>query len=183
MGGGTIKKLTGILGIIVLLCADLFAINADKKKAPNPERPNILFIITDQQYAEIMSHRMGRQYLHTPSIDRIAESGMLFTRAYTANPLCKPARTSIFSGSYPHETGAQTNESCKLDASLFPCMGTYLRDNGYSTGYVGKFIHSGNYPVHNQEIVKLDLSYCPKGIYFVTFRFNHEFVCRKIIVQ
>ena len=73
------------------------------------KRPNIVFIMTDQQSADIMSCRMGRRHLHTPAMDRLAREGMTFTRAYTPNPICMPARASIFTGRYPHETGVSKN--------------------------------------------------------------------------
>ena len=102
-------------------------------------RPNILFIMTDQQFAEIMSCRMGKRYINTPAMDSLAQSGMMFTRAYTANPLCMPARGSIFSGRFPHETEVQSNTHRKLDLQELPAMGTYFKNAGYDTGYVGKW--------------------------------------------
>ena len=104
-----------------------------------PKLPNILFIMTDQQFADIMSCRMGSQYINTPAMDSIAKNGMLFTNAYAPNPLCMPARNSIFTGRYPHETQCQKNEHGKLDAAEFPNMGTYFKNAGYDTGYVGKW--------------------------------------------
>ena len=107
------------------------------------DKPNILFIMTDQQFADIMSCRMGKKYINTPAMDSLAENGMLFTEAYTANPLCVPARNSIFSGRYPHETGCQRNgqtiRKSEFDHKEFPCMGTYFKNAGYDTGYVGKW--------------------------------------------
>jgi arylsulfatase A-like enzyme len=107
----------------------------------DPERrPNILFIMTDQQSAEAMSCRMGSRYLHTPAIDSIAARGVSFTRAYTPNPLCVPARTSIFTGQYPHVTGVQTNSDItKKMSAEHRCLATYFRDSGYDTGYLGKW--------------------------------------------
>ncbi|MBT3376645.1 MAG: sulfatase-like hydrolase/transferase [Lentisphaerae bacterium] len=52
------------------------------------KRPNILIVMTDQQFADGMSCVMGRECLHTPHMDALAESGVRFTRAYSPNPLC-----------------------------------------------------------------------------------------------
>jgi arylsulfatase A-like enzyme len=104
-----------------------------------PDRMNVLFIMTDQQFAEGMSCRMGRKYIHTPGMDRLATEGLLFERAYAPNPLCKPARTSIFTGHYPHETGVQTNNVSGRDYRNFPCLGTYFAEAGYDTAYFGKW--------------------------------------------
>ena len=105
------------------------------------KRPNIVFIMTDQQSADVMSCRMGDQDIQTPAMDSLAKQGTLFTRAYAPNPLCMPARCSIFTGRYPHETGVTKNArpaGGRL-AAEFVCMGTYLRNAGYSTAYSGKW--------------------------------------------
>jgi choline-sulfatase len=115
------------------------ACHAPSQKSLPGNKPNILFIMTDQQFADIMSCRMGTKYINTPAMDSLAKGGMLFTEAYTANPLCMPARNSIFSGRYPHETGCQKNSKGKLDLDEFVSMGTYFKDAGYDTGYVGKW--------------------------------------------
>jgi arylsulfatase A-like enzyme len=104
------------------------------------KKPNILLIMTDQQSADAMSCRMGNRYINTPAMDSLAARGVSFTRAYTPNPLCVPARTSIFSGQYPHVTGVQTNSD--ISKAMNPahrCLGTYFRDAGYDTGYLGKW--------------------------------------------
>jgi choline-sulfatase len=105
------------------------------------DRPNILFIMTDQQSADVMSCRMSDQYIHTPAMDSLARQGTLFTRAYAPNPLCMPARCSIFTGRYPHETGVTKNARPRGGqlAPEFVCMGTYFRDAGYTTAYSGKW--------------------------------------------
>jgi arylsulfatase A-like enzyme len=107
--------------------------------SPTTHRPNILFIMTDQQFAEAMSGRMGGGFPKTPALDSLAASGMVFTRAYTPNPLCMPARNSIFTGRYPHETGVTRNVEVKMDPAQFTCMGTYFRQAGYETAYFGKW--------------------------------------------
>jgi len=104
-------------------------------------RPNVILIMTDQQFAEAMSCRMGKQYLHTPTMDGLAAGGMVFTRAYSANPLCMPLRNSLFTGRYPHETRVTRNADPKggLDPREFVCMGTYFKSAGYETAYSGKW--------------------------------------------
>ncbi|MDP2856081.1 MAG: sulfatase-like hydrolase/transferase [bacterium] len=104
-----------------------------------PDKPNILIIITDQQSADAMSNRIGTEYLKTPNMDWLANHGITYTRAYCANPLSIPSRTSMFTGLYPHETGLQSNEKVKLNAEEFPLTGTIFHRAGYETGYVGKW--------------------------------------------
>lgn len=101
--------------------------------------PNILFIMTDQHAADALSCRMGDRWLKTPALDSLAARGTFFTRAYTPNPLCMPARASIFTGRYPHETGVTDNTKATLNPTEFVTMGTYLRRAGYRTAYFGKW--------------------------------------------
>ncbi len=127
--------------------------------AVGERRPNVLLIITDQQFADAMSCRMGKQYLNTPAMDALAADGMLFTRAYSPNPLCMPFRSSLFTGRYPHETGVTKNAAPKggLDPSEFVCMGTYFKNAGYETAYSGKWhlcFKQKDPSVHGFEIIK-----------------------------
>ena len=100
-----------------------------------------MFIITDQQFADAMSCRMGEQFVHTPTMDQLAKTGMLFTRAYSPNPLCMPARNSMFTGRYPHETRVTQNAQPAggLNPNEFVCLGTYFRNAGYDAAYSGKW--------------------------------------------
>lgn len=101
--------------------------------------PNIVFIMTDQQSADALSCRMGDRYLKTPALDSLAARGTFFTRAYSPNPLCMPARNSIFTGRLPHETRVTDNTVSTLDAAEFVSMGTYFQRAGYQTAYFGKW--------------------------------------------
>ena len=128
------RDLIRILGAAaVALCC----MAADTSKAE--ARPNVLFIMTDQQFGDAMSSRMGQEYIHTPAMDSLAETGTLFTRAYTPNPLCMPARNSIFTGRYPHETTVTNNSRKRIDPKDFVNMGNYFRNAGYETAYFGKW--------------------------------------------
>ena len=102
-------------------------------------RPNILIITTDQHAADAMSCRQGSRYIHTPHIDSLAANGRVFTRAYCANPLCVPSRTSLYTGRYPVETGIETNGQERLDPKRYPLMGAIFQRAGYATGYFGKW--------------------------------------------
>ena len=84
-------KRRDFLRTIGLAAAATFSSNL---QAAGTRRPNIVLITSDQQFADAMSCTMGSEYIRTPNIDRIASRGMLFTKAYCANPLCVPNRTS-----------------------------------------------------------------------------------------
>ena len=68
--------------------------------ADHPIKPNILFILTDDQGFGDFSFT-GNPILKTPNIDRLASQGMRFTNAYAACPVCSPTRASILTGRYP----------------------------------------------------------------------------------
>jgi arylsulfatase A-like enzyme len=103
------------------------------------QKPNILLVITDQQFADAMSCVIGTEYIHTPNMDSLAASGVRFTRAYSPNPLCMPMRTSMVTGVYPHQTGIQTNTREGFDPARHVFMGKLFRDAGYETAYFGKW--------------------------------------------
>ena len=81
--------------IIFLLLLPAFVTFASAQK-----RPNIIYIFTDQQHANMMS-AAGNPWLKTPAMDYLAENGIRFTRAYTTNPVCVPARVSMMTGRFP----------------------------------------------------------------------------------
>ena len=129
----TFLKATGV-GAAALAATDV--LNA----APAAKRPNIVFIITDQQSATMMSCT-GNRWLKTPAMDRLAGSGVRFERAYAANPVCLPNRFSFFSGHMPSKVGIGLNEDGRKGvAKGMPAqaMGNLLRKTGYETVYGGK---------------------------------------------
>lgn len=95
--------------------------------------------MTDQQFADAMSCVVGDEYLHTPNMDRLAEKGVRFTKAYAPNPLCLPMRTSMATGLFPHQTQVFTNNDKKIKATEYSFLGQLFKDAGYETGYFGKW--------------------------------------------
>lgn len=109
----------------------------DNSKKDSHKLYNILFIMTDQQFADAMSCA-GNPYLNTPNMDKLAARGVRYTKAYCGNPICVPSRTSVFTGLYGHQNGIQLNTN---DASLMKgdCLGRWMKEAGYRTAYVGKW--------------------------------------------
>lgn len=105
------------------------------------EKPNILIIITDQQNAKMMG-AAGNEWLETPNMDRLANKGLRFEKAYVTNPVCSPSRFSLFTGHYPSAIDMRHNAS-KLDIvalqKIIPnAMGNAFAKAGYETFYGGK---------------------------------------------
>lgn len=107
-------------------------------------KPNILFITTDQQNCSTLGC-YGGQVVESPNIDRLANEGVLLTHAYVTCPLCVPSRGSIMSGRYPHVTKIMVNDDGR--AINYPQeisgLSDVLNANGYDCAYFGKW-HLGN---------------------------------------
>ena len=80
--------------------------------------------------------------LATPNLDRIAAGGIRFERAYTCQPVCTPARSALFTGTFPHSNGAWAN-SLPLGQSVHT-IGQRLHDRGVRTAYLGKWHLDGS---------------------------------------
>ncbi len=125
---------------IVLVCGVLAVGITNFSRAANADsrtknRPNILLILTDQQTVSAASC-YGNKYLSTPAIDKLADSGIRFTRNYVTQPLCLPFRSSLQTGQYPHEINA-INNGGKIPEDT-PMLGNLVASSGYKTHYIGK---------------------------------------------
>ena len=107
-------------------------------------RPNIVFIMTDDQRQDAMS-AYGNSILKTPNMDSIGADGMRLTESFVTNSLCEPSRASFLTGVYSHTHGVLTNGGGPDFADhpgLRPDQKTFvhlLRDAGYYTAIVGKW--------------------------------------------
>ncbi len=99
------------------------------------DKPNFLFIITDQQRADHLGC-YGNKVVKTPHIDAIAGAGQRWNRFYVANPICMPNRASIMTGRMSSLHGARHNGiPLSKDQTTFVEL---LRDAGYQTALIGK---------------------------------------------
>lgn len=106
------------------------------------ERPNVLFIVIDDLRTELGCY--GVEEVSSPHIDRLADKGLLFQRAYVQYPVCNPSRSSFLSGLRPMETGIVTNavpfRKALPDLVTLPQA---FRDEGWFTAGIGKIFHLG----------------------------------------
>ncbi|MGB1788290.1 MAG: sulfatase family protein [Limisphaerales bacterium] len=114
-------------------------------QAQAAKRPNILFMMSDDHASEGIGAYGSwlKDYVHTPTIDRLAAEGMRFTNVCCNNSICSPSRASIISGQYSHVTGA-LNLGCELKPNA-PSYIRELTNSGYETCVVGKW-HMKQFP-------------------------------------
>lgn len=128
---------------ILLLFASTLSLFAAEAK-----RPNFLFVITDDQrwdaIASIQKERGDKArfpWLKTPSLDKLKSQSASFPNTFCTTSLCAPSRASFLTGQYAHNHGVANNHTpLPLDSTTYASV---LRQNGYRTGYVGKW-HMGD---------------------------------------
>jgi arylsulfatase A-like enzyme len=139
----------------------LLFIGANISLAQDIKKPNIIFIMTDDQSSIVPSEEdkgvqsrpfgfNGDKEVHTPVIDSLAKGGMIFNNAYVSSSVCSPSRYSMLTGRYAsrskgkvfmkqHPLGTMTrvenNTELENDLDNLPKM---LQTLGYKTGFVGK---------------------------------------------
>ncbi|MHC4474720.1 MAG: sulfatase-like hydrolase/transferase [Planctomycetota bacterium] len=103
-------------------------------------KPNLLFILTDQQRADTMA-AYGNRKIHAPNLNKLAKESIVFRRAYVSQPVCTPSRCTMLTGLWPHTAGlTENNIALPLEAPTLPEI---LGDPDYRTGYMGKW-HLGD---------------------------------------
>ena len=100
-------------------------------------RPNIVYIMTDDHTAQMMSCYDTR-FVSTPNLDRIAADGVRFTHSFVANSLSGPSRACMLTGKHSHKNGFTNNEHGIFDGSQ-QTMPKLLRAAGYETCLIGKW--------------------------------------------
>lgn len=101
------------------------------------QRPNIVLIVSDDHAHQTIS-AYGSKLMQTPNIDRIANDGVIFKKAYVTNSICGPSRAVILTGKYSHKNGFKDNVNPAFDGS----QNTFIKEltrAGYQTAWIGKW--------------------------------------------
>jgi arylsulfatase A-like enzyme len=113
------------------------ASSAAAQNAGTAARPNVLMIISDQFRWDCVG-AMGLNPMNlTPNLDQMAARGCLFRSAISNQPVCAPARASIFTGQYPSKHGVWRNAIGLAEDAV--TIGSAMKQAGYSTNYIGKW--------------------------------------------
>lgn len=127
---------------IALLFASCILFCAVAHAAENGDRPNILYIMSDDHAAQAISAYGDflAEAAPTPNIDRIADEGMRFDNCFVTNSICTPSRAVIFTGKYSHVNGVYKFTALDQRQATLPKL---MQKAGYQTGFVGKYhLHS-----------------------------------------
>ncbi len=104
------------------------------------DKPNLLFIWTDEQRADTMSV-YGNRKIHSPNLNKLASESVVIKNAYVSQPVCTPSRSTVMTGLWPH-TNSCTANNIPLPQDV-PCLPELINDPGYCTAYMGKW-HLGD---------------------------------------
>jgi len=138
----------------IIIAFSLFALLIGKVDAQNKKQPNLIIIHTDEHnlrtlgcYRQTMSDEQAYMWgkhtiVETPNIDQLANEGALCENWYASSPVCTPSRASMISGLYPIATGSHRNDLPLKDELV--SFAHILKNNGYSTSYVGKWHLDGD---------------------------------------
>ena len=120
--------------IILLIILSFFLINCDSQDQANNEKPNILWIVTEDNSIHYMNlYTKGGAEM--PAISQLANQGVVFNNAFSNAPVCSVARSTIITGVYAPRIGTQYHRKMskvKLPNSIKP-LPTYLSEIGYYT--------------------------------------------------
>ena len=119
----------------------LLATACGDKTVRSPDKPNLLFVFADQYRKQAVGF-MNEDPVITPHLDKLAEEGFAFTNAVSSCPICSPYRAMLMTGRFPMSTGITSNCMPGTDLEMNEderCIGDILKENGYSTGYIGKW--------------------------------------------
>ncbi len=161
---------------------------ADTARRPATSRPNVIVIsFDDLPWTGLGCY--GNDFYETPNIDRLADSGMRFTQAYAAAPVCSPTRAALMTGLFPARTGITNyldEEAVPGNRFLAPRFRTvpeYVAERGYRSALIGKWHltedysgpyrrRPGNPYVHGFDDVLLsEEKYIDQGDMFFPYRF------------
>jgi len=111
-------------------------------------QPNVVLIVSDNQSPNLMG-AYGNKDILTPSLDKLADAGVLFERAYAVSGVCSPTRATLLTGLLPSQTGVHNGLPSVFPIKHWSAISEFrnlpqtLSDSGYKTAMIGKY-HLGD---------------------------------------
>jgi len=112
-----------------------------KEKVEDKIKPNVVIILADQWRAQEVGY-MGNRQVKTPNLDKLATKSLIFENAISTMSVCAPFRASFLTGQFPLTHGVFYNDKPLPNEAL--TLAEIYKENGYSTGYVGKWHLNGH---------------------------------------
>lgn len=131
------RKCRSLIKNITMLACAAFLIACNCRMA-SAQQPNILVIVLDDARYDMFQPNGGPAFFNTPSINRIAEEGVNFRFMGATSSVCVPSRASMYTGLYAHHHGAFDNGTSPKPGLTY--VSSILRDAGYYTGFIGKWL-------------------------------------------
>lgn len=141
-------KLKVILSVFLIITL----LTSCKTKSSIKKRPNILFVISDDQSYQHTSFA-GSSYINTPAFDKIAREGIYFENCYAGSPGCAPSRSSIVTGRH-HWQNEQSGQHASSWLKKYVSFVDELEANGYVIGKTGKGVEPFQYAINKQDTLR-----------------------------
>ena len=124
-----------------------------QSSAQSARRPNILFLLTDDQRSDALGC-MGNRLIRTPVIDRLSAEGVTFLNNFCATAICMTSRACIFTGQFERSHGISSFAQSLSPAAFAHTYPALLRKAGYRTGFIGKYGLGGDLPAAEFDYFK-----------------------------
>lgn len=133
------KKIFQVTGFFITCFTLVYSVQPLREE--KAIKPNVIFILADQWRAEATGYA-GNTDVKTPHIDQLASQSAVFKTAVSTMPVCTPYRGCLLTGQYPLKHGLFYNDKPLANEAL--TMAEIFKENGYRTGYIGKWHVNGH---------------------------------------
>ncbi|WP_440877482.1 sulfatase family protein [Thalassotalea sp. PLHSN55] len=141
--------------------ASVFPSEINAQNIEGAKKRNIVFILTDDHRYDAMGFT-GHPFMKTPHLDTIANEGVYLKNAFVTTSLCSPSRASILTGLYTHKHRVIDNNRLEQKGTVY--FPQYLQQQGYSTGFIGKW-HMGRHSDEKRQGFDHWVSFAGQGHY------------------
>ena len=129
------------LALLILAGSSVFphAYADEGTSSAGKRRPDIVFIMTDDQAVDAVTGGGRFPFFKMPNLDRLAEGGVRFRNAFVTTSLCSPSRAICLTGLYSHKTGVPSNDPLVDPSENVTLISELLQKAGYETAFIGKW--------------------------------------------
>ncbi|HEC42437.1 hypothetical protein LCGC14_2346530 [marine sediment metagenome] len=126
-------KYSMFIMVVLFVCS-----SCGRKQKTENTKPDIVFILIDDQAWNVLSKDGRYTFLETPNLDQLSREGLVFENAFVTTSLCSPSRACFMTGCYAHTNGVYINEHRDPDPDV-PFLPKVLQEAGYETAFFGKW--------------------------------------------